>query len=473
MNIVGRKDEIELLNDALLIEKPEFIAVYGRRRVGKTYLIKEYFDEDFSFYATGVPNLTTRKQLRVFHGALKQYGCKEKRLPSDWFEAFERLRELLESDRVNRNAESNKRVVFLDEVPWMAGPKSDFKAALDLFWNSYASTKKDILLIICGSATSWIIDNVINDTGGFHNRLTNTIHLMPMSLLECYDLSIANNLNLTRDEVALCYMVLGGIPYYFSLLKNRYSVHQNIDNLLFKENGQLHNEFNSLFSSLFKKHENHIAIVLALSNSKNGLLRSEIMNCEGVTGGISLTRALKELEQCGFIRKYRNFITKKNDSVYQLIDPFTLFAIKFLNNQRFDSWLSFTNTPGFYNWRGNAFETIAFNHVKQIKKALGVYGVETMEYAFKSKKTKAGSQIDLVIDRKDGVTNICELKYADEEYVIDDNYRNNLMNKIQTFGEESKTRSSIHLTLLTSCGIVHNQNSRIINEELTLDDLFI
>ena len=249
--MVGRKEEIKILEDCSESNKPEFLALYGRRRVGKTYLIKEFFHETFSFYATGVQNGNTKEQLKAFRESLIKYGDEERSIPNDWFEAFSRLQKLLEKDDVRRDYRAGKRVIFLDELPWMDRARSDFKSALDYFWNAWGSAKKDVFLIVCGSATTWVIKNIINDTGGFYNRITKQIHLLPFSLNECEQFLLQNNIEFTRKQIVESYMVFGGIPYYLDYFDRRYSIEQNIDILFFRENSPFKYEFKTLFSSLF------------------------------------------------------------------------------------------------------------------------------------------------------------------------------------------------------------------------------
>ena len=264
MDIIGRIDEQKELETCLKSLKPEFLVVFGRRRIGKTYLIKEFFNNKFSFYASGVNNVSNRIQLRNFKNALNEYGLNLARDLKDWFGAFNSLKILLESSDVYRESTSKKRIIFLDELPWMDGKRSDFKAALDLFWNTYGSTQKDLVLIVCGSATSWIIKNMVKDAGGFYNRITKKIHLLPFSLKECKLYSKYLKLNYQDSQIIDCYMIFGGIPYYWELLNPEKSIAQNVDDLCFKENGQLHDEYQALFRSLFTLNGKHREIIETL-----------------------------------------------------------------------------------------------------------------------------------------------------------------------------------------------------------------
>ena len=470
--MIGRKDEISMINDSLYSGRPEFLAIYGRRRVGKTYLVKEFFDYTFSFFATGLQKGNTRQQLRAFKESLVKYGDDNKSIPKDWFEAFSRLEKLLESPNVQREYKTGRRVIFLDELPWMDTAKSDFKIALDYFWNSWASTQKDLMLVICGSATSWIINNIVKDTGGFYNRLTRQIRLMPFTLKECEDLFNLNGVQYTRKQIIESYMVFGGIPYYLNYIKPQYSPAQNIEMILFQDNAPLKYEFQQLFMALFKNSDKYIDIIRELSKKKSGLTRTELISTGNVIEGKNLTSCLEDLEQCGFIRKFKDYSTEVKGVHYQLIDPLCLFYFSFLDNNKIESWNNFFDTPTYYTWCGLAFEKVCLQHTKQIKKALGISGISSSDYSWYSKKTKPGVQIDLLIDRKDDVINVCEEKYSKNEFTIDASYEKELIHKLETFRSETGTKKALWLTMISFSGIKKNSHSNIIVNNITADDLF-
>lgn len=472
MKIIGRKREKDSLMQCLMSKRPEFVAVYGRRRVGKTYLVREYFNKQFSFYATGLTDEKMRGQLRGFQASLNEYGDEDKSIPKDWFEAFTRLRKLLESDKVYREPVNNKRVIFLDELPWMDTAKSDFKSALDYFWNSWASAQEDLVLIACGSATSWIITNLLTDKKGFHNRVTRRIHLAPFSLAECEKLFEFNDIVMPRNQMIESYMVFGGIPHYLNLLDQRLSLAQNINELCFKEYGYLHNEYYNLFHSLYDKPEKHMAILEALARNKDGMTRAELSKEKEIGGGSILTKDLRELEECGFIRKFINFSKGEKESFYQLIDPFTLFSIRFIQNKKFDSWNEYINSPGYNSWRGNSFEIVCLNHIDQIKTSLGISGIETNEFAWRSTKAEKGAHIDLIISRKDGVINLCEMKYTNEEYSLDADEYEKIQNRMVQFQKETGAKEAIHITLICGNGYKKSKYSGIVQNLILGDDLF-
>ncbi len=472
MKIIGRINEQQELSLCLKSKKPEFIAVYGRRRIGKTYLIKGFFNNKFSFYISGVNDKSNKTQLYNFKNSLNEYGLDCKEDINNWLDAFKLLKQLLEQNNIYREPTSNKRVIFIDEMPWLDSKRSDFKAGLDLFWNTYGSTQNDLVLIVCGSATSWIINNMAKDTGGFYNRLTRKIHLLSFSLNECLDYSNYLNLNYTKKQIIDCYMVFGGIPYYWDLLKPGFSIAQNIDALCFLENGQLHDEYQILFKSLFSVNGKHREIIEALMKKSEGLTRKDLSSIPQIGDGKSLTTALEELAECGFIRAYENYKSSKNGKFFQIIDPFILFSKTFLLSNKFDSFLSYINTPSYYSWSGHAFEIVCLNSIINIKKVLGINGVQTREYSWRSKNSNPGSQIDLIIQRKDNVINICEMKYTLGDYRITKEYNENLKNKIQSFIDEIKPKEQLILTFITSNSLINNEYSDIVTTRITSEELF-
>ena len=472
MSIIGRENEQQLFEDCLDSDQAEFVVVYGRRRVGKTYLVKEFFNTEFSFFATGVEEANMKEQLEFFNDSLIEYGSTTKRAPESWREAFRRLRDVLSQTDVYREPLSHKRIVFLDELPWMDTPRSGFKAALEHFWNSWGSSQKDLLLIVCGSATSWIIRNVLGDHGGLYNRITRQIHLYPFSLYECETFLTSKGINMSRRDIAECYMVFGGIPYYLNLLNRRYSLAQNIDTLLFQSGGQLYYEYERLFKSLFRNPKKHMAIIEALTNRRSGRTRAELIADTKIADGGLFSKALEELEQCGFVRAYKNYTKNANGEYYQLIDPFVLFYLNFLVKKEYSSWTKYYGTPGYYAWRGNSYEILCLNHLPQIKAALGISGVDSTEYSWRSSGNTRGAQIDLLIDRMDNVINVCEMKFSSEPFLIDADCEENLTHKLETFRRETKNTKTLHLTLISASGLERNNHSNVVVNVIPGEELF-
>ncbi len=469
--IIGRKEEQQILRSAAQSENSEFVAVYGRRRVGKTYLIRETFGYKFTFQHTGLAKGNTKEQLFSFAISLRDAGYDDCPIPKSWLEAFSLLSTYL------KNSTDEKKIVFLDELPWMDTPRSNFISAFEHFWNGWASARKDIVLIICGSATSWIINKVINDHGGLHNRVTKQIALQPFTLKECEMFAESKGLEMSRYQLAECYMVLGGIPYYWSLLEKGLSLAQNIDKIIFAKNGKLSNEFNQLYASLFKSPEQYIDVVTALGKKKAGMTREEIIAATDMYSSGTLSKVLDELEYCGFIRKYNGFDKKSKQAIYQLIDNYTLFYFKFIqqnenNDEHF--WSASIDSAMHRAWSGLAFERLCMAHTQQIKAALGIAGVLSNVYSWRKEadETSDGAQIDLIIDRKDQVINLCEMKYSLSEYAIDAEYEQKLRNKKSTFINATNTRKAVHLTMVTTFGIKANAHSGIVQNEITLEDLF-
>lgn len=472
--LTGRSAELRELRSYFDSEKSEFIAVYGRRRVGKTFLIRAAAKDNFAFFVTGVYNATKNEQLTNFAIAMTHYsgsGCLE--IPENWLLAFYRLSRYLESQP------EGVKIVFIDELPWMDSAKSGFVAALENFWNSWASLRNDIKLVVCGSATSWIINKLIRNKGGLHNRLTHHMVIEPFCLRECEEYFSAFGFTYTRSQIAECYMATGGIPYYLSLMDRSMSLAQNLDRLFFSRNAALKDEFNDLYKALFKNASPHIAVVAALAGKGKGLTRLEIIRITGLTDNGALSLVLEELEQCGFIRRYLPFSAekrqRKNGILYQLVDFYSLFYYRFIRNNQYQDehyWTSSLNSPTYRTWSGLSFEMLCLTHLNQIKKALGISGIQANACSWRSSSVENAAQIDLLIDRRDDTINLCEMKYSKGPFIIDKEYSAKLQNKLDAFTTETSTRKSLMLTMVTTCGLKPNSYSGIVQKELVLDDLF-
>ena len=468
--MIGRTKEIEELNRLYESHESEFMAVYGRRRVGKTYLVRETFSDRFAFHHTGLPNATKHQQLVHFKESLVAAGARVK-TPRNWFEAFHALREVVARSAFRR------KVVFIDELPWMDTAKSDFLMALETFWNEWASARKDIVLIVCGSAAAWMVKNLFRNRGGLHNRVTARICLQPFTLGECEMFAAERGLGMSRANIAECYMALGGIPYYWRYLARGISLAQNLDRLCFAVDAPLKGEFDELYSSLFRDAISYKKVVAALAKKKIGMTRLELIEALDISTTGRLSEILKTLEASGFIRSYRSYGAKKKNAIYQLTDPFTLFHFRFLETPSTDEhfWSSTLSSPAQAAWRGLAFERLCLLHLPQVRRALGVGSihVEAYGWSFKGDETYPdGVQIDLVLERADNVINICEMKYSADVYAIDKAYDSALGRKIATFAGVTGTRKAIHLTLVTANGLLRNQYSARVQSEVVLTDLF-
>ncbi len=467
--LIGRKKEVKKLKSYLNSRKSEFVAIYGRRRVGKTFLIRKAYEGKISFQLTGLANVTKKEQLSQFHSALHKYAASinwEPEHAKDWFVAFRQLSEFLEKLPLDQ-----KKVVFLDELPWLDTHNSKFISGLEHFWNSWASARDDIVLIVCGSAASWMLKHLIKNRGGLHNRITDRIKLSPFNLKETEEFLHDLNAIYDRYQTLIIYMALGGIPYYLDFINAEKSAMQNINDLCFLPDAPFRLEYESLFASLFKKHERHVATIEALAKKGKGLTRKEIIQQTKFTDGGGLTRILKELEESNFIRRYKAFGKKQNEGLYQLVDLYSLFYLKFIKNSDDDDeslWLNAIDTPSFFNWAGYAFEMVCLHHTLQIKKALGISGIQTSVSSWQS----AEAQIDLLIDRKDRVINVCEMKFSVNTYKIDKKYSENLRNKLSNFKESSKTKKALFLTMITTYGIDPNKYAGMVRNSLEMTILF-
>lgn len=467
MEIIGRKTELEELRLVSESLEPEFLAVYGRRRVGKTFLVNEFFANKFAFKVTGIAQRgAKKKQLSNFGESLRQYGSPLCPNPLNWTEAFSYLRTLLEN-----LPKRGKKVVFIDELPYMYTKKSDLVSAIEHFWNDWGSTRPDLLLIVCGSATSWIVKNIVNSKGGLHNRLTRKIYLKPFTLSETKKYLESRGIAFEDRDILETYMVMGGIPYYLRLLEKGKSLSQNIDEMFFTRKGRLDGEFNNLYAALYEKSDNYVKVVRAISRLTRGLSREEIAEETGIPDGGGLTAILADLDQCDIIRSYYSFGKKKKGVLYQLTDFYSFFYFKFIEKHSPSEkgyWKYQLNTPTHNAWAGYAFEQLCLYHYPQIEKALGINGIQTSASAWMSES----AQIDLVIDRADRVIDICEMKFWAGEYTITKSYAEELRNKISSFTNERKVRKALHLVMITTYGIQKNQYYNMVQNEVTMDDLF-
>lgn len=431
-------------------------------------MIREYFQNKFSFQLTGIANVNTKRQLIQFHvKLLSHFPHLEALTPAkDWFEAFQQLMSGLESLET-----PDKKVIFLDELPWLDTRGSEFLSALEHFWNSWASARRDIFLIVCGSAASWMIKHLLRNRGGLHNRVTERIKLEPFNLMEVEQYFISQYIQYDRYQIILAYMVFGGIPFYLERFKRGLSVMQNINRLCFEKNAAFRYEYEDLYASLFVKSEKHQAIVEALSTKNKGLTRNELITSTPFSNGGGLSRILKELEESSFIRTYKAFGKSQRNSLYQLIDLYSLFYLNFIREASEDDetfWLNAIESPIFRAWSGYAFEMVCLHHIPQIKQALGISGVQTSVSTWHSDQ----AQIDLVIDRKDQVINLFEIKFSIHPYNISKTYAASLRNKIGKFKEASKTKKAIFLSFISPHGLEQNKYSYLAQNNLSMDDLF-
>jgi uncharacterized protein len=468
--IIGRDFEINELKEYTTSPVSEFIVVYGRRRVGKTFLIRETFNNAFHFYLTGLANATTEQQLQNFVTTLSKYKKETFTTPTNWIEAFQLLIKYIEKIK------AKSKLIFIDEMPWLDTPKSDFIMALEHFWNHWASAQKNVKFIVCGSATSWINDKLINNKGGLHNRVTKKIKLLPFTLYETELFLKSKNIFWERYQIAEIYMTMGGIPYYLNELKKSKSATLNIQALFFEETGLLRNEFENLYASLFRYANNYIAVVEALSKKNIGLTRNALLKLAKLSNGGGSTKVLEELEQCSFIRKYIPYGRKTKDALYQLTDFYTLFYFNFIHNKKTNKdnyWVTTADSPKGKSWAGYAFEQICATHLPQLKKELGINGIQTDVASWRSKNATSNVQIDLIIDRNDQSINICEIKFSINTFIIDKKYAENLRNKIGTFKEQTKTRKSVFLTFITTYGVaINSYATQLVTNNITMDAMF-
>lgn len=479
--MIGRIAEKKQLQALLDEEESQFVAVFGRRRIGKTFLVRESFDYSFTFQHTGISTNTIKSpegkkkaQLEKFAESLAEAGYHPEKELTSWNDAFNCLKEVI------RKSKERKKVIFIDELSWMDSRGGELVSALESFWNGWVTGRKekDVVLIVCASATYWMMDNIVNAKGGLHNRITGRINLRPFTLKECEEYLKSKNIVFNRHQILQCYMILGGVPYYWSLLRKGRSLPQNVDDLFFREGAPLQDEYDNLYRALFNKPDQYIRIIEALCSVKKGITREEICNETGIASSGDLTKKLKELENCGFIRKYVPFGSNNKNALYQLIDNYTLFYSKFLKNNTFDEnyWKNISNSGKLNAWTGIAFERVCLEHIAEIKNALGISGVQTDVNSWKCEadpeKGVHGSQIDLLIVRKDQIINACEMKYSDSGFVPDQSFDKAMRRVISDLQTVTKTKYAIHSTLVTTYEVDENAYSGNIQSIITAEDLF-
>jgi len=469
-SLIGRKDEQDLMRSLLNSAQAEFLAIYGRRRVGKTFLVRQVYTKELIFQVTGIHGLGTRKQLINFYSALMQADAQipPDTPPADWMQAFDMLKSFVTSKR------QGVRVLFFDELPWMDTDGSGFMAALEHFWHAWASAQSRLILVVCGSAASWMINHLINNKGGLYNRITRRIRLVPFSLSETETFFTAHSIRLDRYQIVQLYMVLGGIPFYLEQIGPGKSAFQEIDRLCFTEGGLLRNEFMNLYRSLFDHPDKHLSIIEALAKKNKGLTREELIAETGLSNGGNTTRTIAELLESGFITATLPFGKKIKATLYRLTDPYSLFYLKFIRDARAGgagSWIARLDSSSWRAWSGYAYENVCILHLTPIKKALGISGMYSEVSSWQSRSQ--GAQIDLLIDRRDHVITVCEVKFSADPFTVSKSYKKDLEHKLTAFRTETSTRKTVFLAMITTFGLQQNENSiGLVQNSLDMNDLF-
>lgn len=479
--LIGRVNEVNELKRCYNSARSEFVILYGRRRIGKTFLVNSVFEGNFSFYFTGSHQAENNRQLERFAQTIQKYG-QLSLLPAidNWYHAFDALQKVLE-----HSESKGKKVIFIDEMPWLdngtSAGHSQFVAALEDFWNAWAALRDDILLIATGSATSWMVDKLIGNQGGLYNRITARIHLRPFNLHECEQYLREHGCAWDHYAITQYYMYMGGVPFYLSLLDYSKTVEDNIDDFFFHSGAKLDHEFDDLYHVLFRDSDAYIEIARLLANHREGMTREDILNALPTRGGGWLTKVLNNLERCDFIEGFVAYGNKKKGKIYRLTDFFTLFYLKHVESEgrkrsgRY--WAHRVLSPDLKAWQGLTFELVVLMHAENLKRSLGISGMVTNESAWRSKQYlanegQAKAQIDLIIERADRLIHLCEVKFSQEEYVITREYEAKLRNKMAIFREETKTKKPLIVTFVTTYGVKQNIHSGIVAAQITMEDLF-
>jgi len=477
-NIIGREKEMRELNKLYDSSLPQFVAVYGRRRVGKTFLVDQTLKDRITFRHAGLSPVDyqqkklMKEQLKSFYFSLIRQGMKKSKCPTSWLEAFFMLEMHLQTID-----DGSRQVVFLDELPWMDTPRSGFVTALESFWNGWGCHRDNFMLVVCGSATSWIMDNLINNHGGLYGRLTSEIKLSPFTLKECELFFHNKQVKLSRYDIVQSYMALGGIPYYLNYFDSGHSLAQNIDNLFFVKDAKLQEEFDRLFASVFSRTEEIMKIVRLLSNRHSGYMLGEIAQKTEIPAGGNLSNLLKALIASDFVIRYVPFGCSKREVHYKLVDPFCIFYLRYvLENSNYVTsfWQQNQTSQSIVSWRGFAFEEVCLLHIDQIKQALGILGVSTRQssWALRGNDEEEGAQIDLIIQRADHIVNMCEMKFYGEDFTVDKAYHKKLDHREKVLTEKISRKDRVHPVLITTYGLTYNEYGSIFQNVITIDQLF-
>lgn len=474
-DIIGRKKEIAELGRYYNSGRAELIAVYGRRRVGKTFLINEVFRESMTFHHTGLSpynkkrKVTKKDQLQNFYFSLLRYGAEDITVPTSWLEAFFMLEHLLK-----KLDNGSRQVVFIDEMPWMDTARSGFITAFEAFWNGWGNTRHNLCLVACGSATSWMLDNFIDDKGGLYGRVTGKMKLLPFTLKECEDFYLDRKIRMSRYNIIQSYMILGGIPYYMNYFNPSYSLAQNIDELFFQKEAKLKDEFELLFNSAFDNAGDCMKVIRKLYDRRYGFTRDEIARSTGISPNGDFSKVLKALTESNFIERYVPFGYGKREEHYKLVDCFCWFWLRFKEDKadiEHNFWQHHLKEPEINTWRGIAFENVCMQHVPQIKGALGVYAVASKESALviQGSENAKGTQVDLLIDRGDDIVNVCEMKYMRSKSRMTSEYQETIQDRMVNIEREFPDKT-IHMTLVSTNP--YDNASDVFQSVIAIEDLF-
>ena len=470
MELIGRTTERKAFQQQLRAKESKLVALYGRRRIGKTFLVREHFNSQLRFEIAGLYKGKMTDQLKHFATGLARAGYVEALVspPTSWMAAFEML-----GIFIDRMKDKKKKVLFIDELPWFDTPRSKFVMAFESFWNSYCTKRKDILLIICGSAASWMLLNIVRNKGALHNRVSQKINLRPFSLFETEKFLQSKAIAWSKYDIAQLYMIVGGIPYYLDFVQKGESISQFINRVCFDPTGPLYNEYTELYSSLFKNSRQHEKLVETLAKTKSGLTRNQLIKKLNIKSGGTLSKVTFELEQSGFITKVIPYSGKVNGTFYKLTDPYTIFYWKFMiskGKRLKDNWTKASSSQSWKAWSGFAFERLCFTHSDTIKHALGLAAIQ----ADVSSWSNDEAQIDMLVSRADHIVHVCEIKFANSDYEITSQYAKNLRNKLSVFNaNKSNKKQVLFLTMITTYGVKTNKHSQeLVQNEITLKDLF-
>ncbi len=484
--IIGREKELQELEEAYQSDNAEFIAVYGRWRVGKTFLVTNSLsnrEDTLFFHISGTKKGTKAEQIKNFTDEISDKFLKPGariESPKTWRDALRLLTEYI------KDYKGKKVVLFFDEFPWLVSKRSELMETFQFHWNRHWSLDDRIKLIVCGSSAGWILEKIINDRDGLYNRVTHRIHLEPFNLHETKEYLRSRGASLQNRDITNLYMVLGGIPFYLSQTKTRLSAMQNIEFLAFRKNSFLMTEFDNLYATLFSEDAGHIELAKIISKHRYGINRKNIVAASPrFKKGGRLTTLLKDLEQAGFISRFTPFESKKKEAFYKMEDEYSLFYFNWIEpiretplarSMKIGYWEQELKSPAWHSWAGYAFEALCIKHISQISEALGISVTakpHTWRYVPPKGSLERGAQVDLLFDRDDNSITLCEIKYTREPFILDKEQMHKLWNRIDVFKQHTKTQKNIFLSFISAQGLKKTVYSEeFVHQIVSLEDLF-
>jgi len=417
MKFIGRKKELESLDLLLKKKSASLVVIRGRRRVGKSRLIKEFVSDKKHWIFSGippVPGITKQRQLDAFSAQVAHNLGMPKIQVSEWLEHFNFL---------GQQAKGQKIVIVFDEISWMGSEDPDFLGQLKTAWDLTFSENPELIFILCGSVSSWIEDNILKSTG-FVGRISVDMVLEELSIAESGEFWGARKNKVSPYEKFKMLSVTGGIPKYLEEIIATQSAEDNIHRLCFQSDGLLFREFDQIFSDLFSKRaQTYSDIVKTLAHSS--LTLDEVCEKLDVEKSGSVSSCLDDLELAGFIQEDCTWnLSSKAEShlkKFRLKDNYLRFYLRYIepNKEKIAKGLfeskSFMLMPGWESVMGLQFENLVINNLKSLCKILRIDLLDIANagpFFQRATQRQKGCQIDLMIQTKHNTLYVCEIKFS-------------------------------------------------------------